>query len=86
MVANRFPADIVVGRVVEVVRSDAELYQEAIVQAAGCPYVASSTTPVQAKTREVALDILLRLSTNACNRRLLAKHRSQKMIRHGWQR
>ena len=33
-VANRFPSDVVVGRVVEVVRSDAELYQEAIVQAA----------------------------------------------------
>lgn len=33
-IANRFPPDIVVGRVIEVVRSDAELYQEATVQAA----------------------------------------------------
>ena len=34
VIANRFPPDVVVGRVVEVVRNDAELYQEAIVQAA----------------------------------------------------
>ena len=33
-IANRFPPDVVAGRVIDVVRSDAELYQEALVQAA----------------------------------------------------